>query len=231
MNGSPMLGAAALAGGMLGALLGGLFAWRWLSARLVREVSLQLHAAMAPLLQSHLECMRSDIAQAVAVPAIAPSWVETVLQATTAAAAHTQRAEQGVRDAMASASAALASHEAVQQATSRALQDALRRVPQTSQQTPKVETAAPAAALIAPAVISMPVPPTFPSALPSVSARPPEWLLTPVPQPKPVYDDEPEPMRELSDEEIDALPPDLPVADKARKRILPTPKRPVLRNL
>lgn len=65
---------------------------------------------------------------------------------------------------------------------------------------------------------------------PAVSARPPELLLTPLPQPEPVYD-EPAPEPVLSDEEIDALPPELPLADKPRRRILPTPKKPVLRKL
>lgn len=65
---------------------------------------------------------------------------------------------------------------------------------------------------------------------PAISARPPELLLTPLPQLEPVYD-EPEPERVLSDEEIDALPPELPPADRPRKRLLSPPKKPVLRNL
>ncbi|WPG40506.1 hypothetical protein [Variovorax sp. EBFNA2] len=39
------------------------------------------------------------------------------------------------------------------------------------------------------------------------------------------------PERELTDEEIDALPPDLPVATRVPGRKLPAPKGPVLRNL
>ena len=39
------------------------------------------------------------------------------------------------------------------------------------------------------------------------------------------------PERELTDEEIDALPPDLPVATRVPGRKLPAPKSPVLRNL
>lgn len=65
---------------------------------------------------------------------------------------------------------------------------------------------------------------------PAISARPPELLLTPLPQPEPVYD-EPAPERVLSDEEIDALPPELPTAERPLRRVLPTPKKPVLRNL
>ncbi|MES2252002.1 MAG: hypothetical protein V4645_32370 [Pseudomonadota bacterium] len=42
---------------------------------------------------------------------------------------------------------------------------------------------------------------------------------------------EPAPERELTDEEIDALPPDLPVATRVPGRKLPAPKGPVLRNL
>jgi len=39
------------------------------------------------------------------------------------------------------------------------------------------------------------------------------------------------PERELTDEEIDALPPDLPVPARVPGRKLPAPKGPVLRNL
>lgn len=73
--------------------------------------------------------------------------------------------------------------------------------------------------------------PRSPASSPTaVSARLPELLLTPLPRPEPVYE-EPEPVVELSDDELDALPPELPVPDKPRKRILPVPKKPVLRNL
>lgn len=82
------------------------------------------------------------------------------------------------------------------------------------------------------AAVSVPAPASRSVAVspPAVSARPPELLLTPLPQPEPVYD-EPEPERVLSDEEIDALPPELPKAEMPRRRVLPTPKKPVLRNL
>lgn len=39
------------------------------------------------------------------------------------------------------------------------------------------------------------------------------------------------PERELTDEEIDALSPDLPIAARVTGRKLPAPKRPVLRSL
>ena len=65
---------------------------------------------------------------------------------------------------------------------------------------------------------------------PTVSARPPELMHTPLPRPEPTYERE-EPAPELSDEELDALPPELPDSGKLRKRILPAPKKPSLRNL
>ena len=65
---------------------------------------------------------------------------------------------------------------------------------------------------------------------PSVSARPPEMMQTPLPRPAPSYAaDAPE--IELSDEEIDALPAEPPEPNPARKRILPAPKKPVMREL
>lgn len=64
----------------------------------------------------------------------------------------------------------------------------------------------------------------------AVSARPPELELTPLPRPEPAP--EPEAAQpELSDEELDALPPELPVPGKARKRVLPAPRNPPLRSL
>lgn len=46
-----------------------------------------------------------------------------------------------------------------------------------------------------------------------------------------VQNEEPAPERELTDEEIDALPPELPVATRVPGRKLPAPKGPVLRQL
>ncbi len=84
----------------------------------------------------------------------------------------------------------------------------------------------------APVVASRPERPTPVPAPASVSAaaRPPELMGTLRPQPAPVYAPE-EPERELSDEEIDALPPDLPAPTRLQGRKLPTPKKPVLRNI
>jgi hypothetical protein len=53
---------------------------------------------------------------------------------------------------------------------------------------------------------------------------------TPRPQPAPVCAPQ-EPERELSDEEIDALPPDLPAPTRLQGRKLPAPKKPVLRDI
>ncbi|MDN4586941.1 hypothetical protein DBA29_00280 [Xenophilus aerolatus] len=64
----------------------------------------------------------------------------------------------------------------------------------------------------------------------AVSARPPELELTPLPRPQPSTDAGAA-AAELSDEELDALPPDLPEPGKARRRILPPPKRPPFRSL
>jgi len=59
----------------------------------------------------------------------------------------------------------------------------------------------------------------------SVSARPPEWGLTPIARPEPVYAPQ-QPVPELTDEEIDALAPELPRAGPPRKRVLPGPTPP-----
>ena len=64
----------------------------------------------------------------------------------------------------------------------------------------------------------------------SLSARPPELLLTPLARAEPVYPSE-VPTRELTDAEIDALPPELPAAGLPRKRIMPAPAKPVLKRL
>lgn len=62
--------------------------------------------------------------------------------------------------------------------------------------------------------------PTFePPAVPQPLPRPAPFVETPRTEP------------ELSDEEIDALPPELPSPDKPRKRILPPPRKPTLRSL
>ncbi len=58
------------------------------------------------------------------------------------------------------------------------------------------------------------------------AARPPEWTSAPLARPDAARRQSAPPARELSDEEIDALPPELPVPGKPRKRILPAPKKP-----
>ncbi|RZL93301.1 MAG: hypothetical protein EOP76_09545 [Variovorax sp.] len=79
--------------------------------------------------------------------------------------------------------------------------------------------------------ISVPAPgATPPSPPPPPSARPPELMHTPLPRPEPVQ--VPDVMeRELTDEELDALPPELPAETRPRKRILPAPKKPTLNRL
>jgi len=62
------------------------------------------------------------------------------------------------------------------------------------------------------------------------SACPAESMGVPRPQPVPVHAPE-VPERELSDEEIDALPPDLPAPTRRPGRKLPAPQKPVLRNI
>lgn len=73
-------------------------------------------------------------------------------------------------------------------------------------------------------------PSNAPSPAPAVSARPPELIHTPLPRPQPAYVPE-EPVFELSDEEIDALPAEIPAPDRARKRLLPAPRKPEMRGL
>ena len=65
----------------------------------------------------------------------------------------------------------------------------------------------------------------YPTLRAPVSARPPEWGLTPIARPEPVYAPQ-QPVPELTDEEIDALAPELPLAGPPRKRVLPAPTQP-----
>lgn len=81
-----------------------------------------------------------------------------------------------------------------------------------------------------------PSPPQRPRASPSVPAlhedSEPQNSTVPLALPAPVHEEaESAPERELTDEEIDALPPDLPVPTRVPGRKLPAPKGPVLRNL
>ena len=64
----------------------------------------------------------------------------------------------------------------------------------------------------------------------ATSARPPELMHTPLPRPQPEFEPEAAAV-ELSDAEIDALPAEVPMAVRPRKRILPAPAKPVLRDL
>ncbi|MET3375808.1 hypothetical protein ABIC89_004882 [Variovorax boronicumulans] len=87
---------------------------------------------------------------------------------------------------------------------------------------------------VAPPVVQSP--PQRPRASPSVPAlhedSEPQNSTVPLALPAAVHwEAESAPERELTDEEIDALPPDLPVPTRVSGRKLPAPKGPVLRNL
>ncbi|MGJ7615122.1 MULTISPECIES: hypothetical protein [unclassified Variovorax] len=86
--------------------------------------------------------------------------------------------------------------------------------------------------LTAPAPVPVPAAPAPTAQVASVTslAGSPEPQKDPRPLPDPVTARE-QLERELTDEEIDALPPDLPVPTRLPGRKLPAPKRPVLRNL
>lgn len=57
---------------------------------------------------------------------------------------------------------------------------------------------------------------------------PPEPELTAAPKPVPAPERR---LLELSDEDIDALPAELPAAEHGQRRKLPAPRKPVLRNI
>lgn len=65
------------------------------------------------------------------------------------------------------------------------------------------------------------------------SAPPPAAQHAPQPAPlaRPASKPEPVAQRELTDDELDALPPDLPPLGKPRKRVMAPPKKPPLRSL
>jgi len=71
----------------------------------------------------------------------------------------------------------------------------------------------------------------IPTATPRVSARSVLAPPTPVPRPRAAIAVATPPETELTDEEIDALPPDLPAATRPRKRSLPPPRKPPLQSL
>lgn len=86
----------------------------------------------------------------------------------------------------------------------------------------------------APMPVPAPVPgPKPPAPVSSPAARPPQMPALPqipLPPPATVHTQE-APERELTDEEIDALPPDLPAPVRPPGRKLLAPKGPVLRNI
>lgn len=206
--------AVALACGLLGAWVGGLL--------VARQVRRRFERAPAPIVQTPAS---ADAMQALtrSLDARVEAHLRGVQEAVDRLPQTVQRALQVELDFLVQQQA---QRDAEQSQRERARDEALHlliasikeRAPQ-----PPVRSAVSASA---------PAPAMRPPAEPprTVSARPPELLLTPLPQPEPVYD-EPEPEGVLSDEEIDALPPDLPMAGKPQKRLLATPKKPVLRKL
>ena len=95
------------------------------------------------------------------------------------------------------------------------------------------KAALPAAAARQPAFPgTAPAPARAPTEPPSavVSARPPELVHAPLPRAG-ISAEAAQPEPELSDEEIDALPPELPSLAKPRKRLLRAPTKPPLRSV
>lgn len=124
---------------------------------------------------------------------------------------------------------ALALWQAEQDARRRAEWQALRPTPPTL----LAKREGPLAWPLAP---SQPVQPVQPRSSPPVPAftPDPELEISPTSLALPAvarWEAEAPPERELTDEEIDALPPDLPVATRVAGRKLPAPKGPVLRKL
>ncbi|APW38284.1 hypothetical protein RD110_14690 [Rhodoferax koreense] len=100
-----------------------------------------------------------------------------------------------------------------------------------SQTVPRADVTPPAGAT--PTTPSVPRPslaPMQPRPSAAPSARPPELSSKPLAAPAPAAIEE-APARELSDAEIDALPPDLPARAPPRRRVLPAPKSPAMRRL
>ena len=127
---------------------------------------------------------------------------------------------------------ALALWQAEQDARRRAEWQALRPTPPTL----LAKREGPLARPLAPPQPVQPVQPVQPRSSPPVPAVPldSELATSPAPLALPTaarWEAVAPPERELTDEEIDALPPDLPVATRVPGRKLPAPKGPVLRKL
>jgi hypothetical protein len=202
MNESLLLGIlAALAGGFVGALLSGFWVRR------------QLRSWLATQPVQPVQSVQAEQWQALQVAlARMPQSLQEALQAELDLFGH----QQAQRDV------AIAQREEARGAVLRALVESLSAA--------KVPRPAPPRATTSPALAPALAPPAPSAPEAAVSARPPELLLTPLPEPAPVYE-APAPERELTDEEIDALPPEPLVTDKPRKRVLPPPKKPVMRSL
>lgn len=213
------LGVVAFMAGLAGALAGAVVAWRAGSRRIVAQWPAE---EMAQLRQ----CL------------------EDGLQAETALHQALQRAPQVLRQQIREELEFLATQQVVQdqvrseqQACWLAEQAALmagreeRHAADLTRVLNAIAAGSAAGPSRSPAPRPRPPEPTAFSAAPSVSARPPELLLTPIVHPPPVAEPEAPPERELTDEEIDALPPELPPAGPPRKRILPRAPKPTLRNI
>jgi hypothetical protein len=204
----------ALVCGLLGAWLGGLLVARQVGRRLTRVPESVADApgradaldALASLLDAQFDAQKR-------------AWQEAL-----------ERLPEAVQRALRVELDFLVRHQAQRDAAQSQREqerdEALRLVITASKEYVPWPEARPAVSVSAPAPVARPVT----VSPPAISARPPELLLTPLPRQEPVYD-EPESERMLSDEEIDALPPELPLEGQPRKRLLSPPKKPVLRNL
>lgn len=261
MNPPLALGVAAFALGLLGAALGAWWLSKRLSAQWASEMprllqaQLEAHArAQVPPLRDASPAADAPVLDTALLAAQLRSQLTAAFDAQREAL---QRARQQADDTLHQALQRLPQgvQQAIQvelefQAQQQAERDAARAVEQQRWQAEKDERRAAelrvllqalgaqpsagatrtAASPPEPARPPVPAPGALARHAAAVSARPPELELTPLPRPQPSRGPEPA-APELSDEELDALPPDLPAPDKARRRILPPPKRPPFRSL
>lgn len=246
MNDALSIGVTAFVAGLLGTTFGATLIWRMVTRWPLCSIAHQLEElaqAYAQGLVQLRQSLQNGMAEAVEVLARAEA---NVVQAGPAMAPPIDLAPLNTR-VMASLQSQLeAMFEAQNLAHSAALQKAEQSFRQALQRDLQREDHRAAelrvslTALVAGAIKTVsddtvrasPAPSlrtVFPPAV--ASARPPELLMMPITRPDPVYEPE-TPDQELTDEELDALPPDLPAQGLPRKRILPAPtKPPSLRSL
>ncbi|MDI3383528.1 hypothetical protein ACFPPF_14100 [Xenophilus aerolatus] len=260
MNPPLALGVAAFALGLLGAALGAWWLSKRLSAQWALEMPRLLQAQLEAHARAQVPPLR-DASPAAEAPVFDTALLAAQLRSQLTAAFDAQRealqrAWQQADDTLHQALQRLPQgvQQAIQvelefQAQQQAGRDAARAVEQQRWQAEQDERRAAELRVLLQAPGAQPpagprtaAPPPEPAHPPvpapaaparhaaAVSARPPELELTPLPRPQPSRGPEPA-APELSDEELDALPPDLPAPDKARRRILPPPKRPPFRSL